>query len=155
MFVQSVDLSDLDRLGKTLNSLLREFPEKRRVLHDQLGTLAKREVDAGIGGSGKVQGWQEARVGSGGGYAAVSPMRGKFQTPNGEEYAYGQVTNAIESGHTQSPGRFVPKLGKQLKLKKVEGKLFYQSAEKSLESKVAQTVERFVDELAQKLEGSG
>ena len=89
---------------------------------DEAGRAMLRTVRDRIGGDGKVQQWQELYQGSGGGYAAVRP---KADTFDGYGHAVGAVTNALESGHVQEPGRYVPTLGRKLVRDRVSGKYMY------------------------------
>ena len=67
----TVDTSGLDRLMESWDALVRQFPEKKRDLLEQVGTRLLQEVRTGIGSTGKVSGWQAPHMGSGGGYVAV------------------------------------------------------------------------------------
>ena len=69
----TVDTSGLDRLMESWDALVRQFPEKKRDLLEQVGTRLLQEVRTGIGSTGKVSGWQAPHMGSGGGYVAVRP----------------------------------------------------------------------------------
>ena len=97
---QTVELEGLDRIRKSWDVLLERFPaEKRRVL-SQVGQELLRQVRVQIGGTGKVAGWQDIHMGSGGGYVAVRPRAKTYQTTKGgKRYAVGYITNAIEGGH--------------------------------------------------------
>ena len=78
-------------------------------------------------------------------------------------YAVGYVTNAIDSGHKQGKGRFVPGLkpqswhsekqpyGARLKADRVAGKGVYAGARQRAERIAYQAAERFVKKIQQKL----
>ena len=68
-----------------------------------------------------------------------------------KRYAVGYVTNAIESGHKQEKGRYVPALGKKLTADRVAGKGVYAGARQRAERIAYQAAERFVKKIQQKL----
>lgn len=155
--MQSVDLLELEDLARELNELLVQFPEERKKLHDQIAVLAKKEVDAQIVASGindangKVRGWQEHRVGSGGGYAAVSAVKGVGLVGSNSP---GAITNYLESGHRIRPPSGEAKRYKpNIKTPYVEGRHFYEEARWSVEAMVINLVEEFADDLARRMEG--
>lgn len=84
-------------------------------------------------------------------YAAV---RAKAKTEL-RGYAAGYVTNALEGGHVQTPGRYVPAMGKKLKANRVKGKYMYRKTAAEL----PQIAERGAQEIEKKamayLEGKG
>ena len=138
----SIDMRGLERLEKDLNALLKEIPEARRKLHQQFADLAKGLVDESIDATvndanGHVKSWQEKRVGSGGGYAAVSPQKGK----TGRD-SPGAITNYLENGHAirSSSAR-------------VEGRHFYAAAATKAQAKALELAEGFAEKLAAQLEG--
>ena len=98
--MQSIEINGLAELDAKLQAILKELPEARRQLHERLAEMAKKEVDAQIDASGlndshgKIKGWQEAHVGSGGGYAAVRPQKGMTG-----DNSPGAITNYLENGH--------------------------------------------------------
>lgn len=159
-----LDKADLERLAADFNALLHDYPEWRREMYEEMGRAVLEDVQRGFG-NGEVAGWQDAVVGSGGGYAAVRAKKETF-TQNGERgkpYAVGYVTNAIDSGHKQGKGRFVPGLkpqswrsekqpyGARLKADRVAGKGVYAGARQRAERIAYQATERFVRKIQQKL----
>ena len=98
--------------------------------------------------------WQEAVVGSGGGYAAVRAKKKTFTRDggSGEPYAVGYVTNSIENGHKQAKGRYVPALGKKLVADRVAGKGAYLAARQRAEEIAYQAAERFARKIQAKLQ---
>lgn len=73
-----------------------------------------------IGGTGKVQSWQQKYMGSGGGYTAVRPAANTYDRSGN---AVGYVTNAIEGGHRVRTGRGPSRA----KMQRVSGKWMYRS----------------------------
>lgn len=116
--------------------LLQEMPELKRATFEDLGQEVLAQVRECIGGTGKVQDWQDFYVGSRGGYAAVRPKRKTYYAARdgGMEYAVGHITNAINSGHSIWNGArvFYDRKGKRrIKIIKhgfVQGKRFYEDA---------------------------
>ena len=141
---------------KELVECLEQSPEvmrlaKRQAFHATAPKL-KAAVDAQIGGSGKVQSWQGAYVGTKGGYAATRP-RAKTYAEDSKgrktKYAVGYVTNAINSGH-----RFPSsKLGYRSRVGVVPGKKFYEHAQTQAERVAQEAVEQVVGALVDHLEG--
>jgi len=153
--MQSIEINGLAELDAKLQAILKELPEARRQLHERLAEMAKKEVDAQIDASGlndshgKIKGWQESYVGSGGGYAAVRPQRGQTGANSP-----GAITNYLESGHRiRQPSGKSKYYRPRIKKPYVDGYHFYQAAQIAVESKAIAEAERFIDELADKLEG--
>lgn len=153
--MQSVDLSQFSRLDEDLNTILKGIPKGRRELHERMADVIKKEVDSEISqtglndNSGHIKQWQEPHVGSGGGYAAVRAT--SKSTGNNSP---GAITNYLENGHKirqQSGGN--PYYRPHIKKAYVDGFHFYSSANNTIESKVIAEVEKFTDEIAQKLGG--
>ena len=101
----TVDTSGLDRLMESWDALVRQFPEKKRGLLEQIGARLLQEVRTGIGGTGKVSGWQAPHMGSGGGYVAVRPKAETYQ--HGGPRGGGKGSRYRPRYHTSAvPGRF-------------------------------------------------
>lgn len=150
--MQSINQKEmgLAQILDEFDCLLRELPEMRGRMFEEIGRAVLGQVRQNIGGAGKVQGWQGSFVGSKGGYAAV---RAKAKTYDGK-YAVGYITNAIENGHKQTQSRYIPALGKKLTgLELVSGKHFYADARPSAETVAYGAAERFLRALTEKLEG--
>ena len=145
-----LDKADLERLAADFNALLHDYPEWRREMYEEMAQAVLEEVQSGFG-NGEVAGWQDAAVGSGGGYSAVRPKKNTFTQTGKKRYAVGYVTNAIESGHKQEKGRYVPALGKKLTADRVAGKGVYAGARQRAERIAYQAAERFVKKIQQKL----
>ena len=95
-----VDTSGLDRLLESWDTLVQRFPAEKQAALARMGAKVLQQVRSQIGGTGKVAGWQEAHMGSGGGYVAVRAKAKTFQsTKSGKRYAVGYITNAFEGGH--------------------------------------------------------
>ena len=118
-----------------------------------MGRSVLAEVKRGLG-NGEAAGWQEAVVGSGGGYAAVRAKKETFARDggSGEPYAVGYVTKSIENGHKQEKGRYVPALGKKLVADRVAGKGAYLAARQRAEEIAYQAAERFAKKIQAKLQ---
>lgn len=107
----------LERFTRYWEDMLKEFPEARRSAVTAMGEAVRKEVRAQVGArgvtdeSGHVSEWQELRIGSAGGYAAVSAKNvespHKKRTYRGKTVSGAQVTAWLERGHG------VPKLRKR------------------------------------------
>ncbi|WP_147539482.1 hypothetical protein [Anaerotruncus rubiinfantis] len=157
--MQSVETKELDALSRTMNELLDELPEMRRELHEELGELAKKEVDTAIAASGlndasgKVRRWQKIYIGSGGGYAAVRPIGSRDGGGVGPDSA-GAITNYLEGGHKiRPPSGTGASYRPRIKVAYVNGYHFYQTARTSFEAKAIRLAEEFVQKVADRLEG--
>ena len=151
---QSVTVKGLDELIGSLQDVAEDFPRVRREFHEAIAAEIQDEVVKSLGSraresSGKVAGWQESVVGSGGGYAAVRPIKGK----DGHGRAYGYITNAIESGHAISRPRKNRK-GYRARIKKryVLGLHFYERARPTAEKRAIDGANRLADTIKQKME---
>ena len=153
--MSSIQLTGLNQFDSDLETLLNELPEARRELHERIAKITKQEVDTQINASGindssdKIKGWQESVVGSGGGYAAVRPEKGK--TGNDSP---GAITNYLENGHkiretSGQSNRYKPRINKPY----VDGYHFYQSTGTVIEAKAIAETEQFTEEIKKKLEG--
>ena len=141
----------LKELTEKLDSAPKAISEAKRQLFEDAAPLMKRAVDTAVGGVGKVQSWQQARVGSKGGYAAVSPKAKTFTEINGKgkRYAVGYVTNSIDSGHKFPPPS--GKAGYRPRIRscrmRVEGRHFYRRARQELPQIAEQAAKRLTDAL--------
>jgi hypothetical protein len=153
--MQSISITALEARWK---ELIQEIPELKRATFEDLGPDLLSEVRRQIGGSGKVQSWQEARVGSRGGYAAVRPKAKTYYASRegGKQYAVGYITNAINSGHKQVPGRFVPtgeNEGFRTKKEWVPSRHFYEDAATNAEALIHRAVESLERRMKEAVEG--
>ena len=154
--MQSVEVKGIDKLDSDLEDMLKSAPEARRELHEKIAKRIKSEVNVQIDASGindengTIKRWQEERVGSGGGYAAISAVSGAVG-----DNSPGAITNYLESGHkTRGPtGTAKRRRRGQAKKAYVDGFHFYQSAGGRAESIAIAAAETFADDLRKKLEG--
>ena len=136
-------MQELVAFAQKLDNVLPRLRDARRAALEDAGEEMLAAVRGRIGGTGKVQRWQEKHMGSGGGYVAVR-ARANVRDENG--YAVGYVTNALESGHRQDPGRYVPVIGLKLTRDRVPGKYMY--------SQSAQELDRIALSAAEQIEGA-
>lgn len=155
----SVEASGLDRILESWDKLLRDFPEMKRKLLEDLGKQMLTDVQGEIPGTGTVRGWQERYIGSKNGYVAVRPKADTYKvTAGGKKYAVGYVTNAINSGHrhrrpsqTKRPG-YTYKA--RVKVPAVAGLHFYDTVRSRLEGMGQQEMQAIVAEIVRRLEGT-
>ena len=158
--MQSIEMSDLDRLIESWEALLRDYPGMKRELLEELGKQLLDDVRGEIGGSGTVQGWQERYIGSKNGYTAIRAKAKTYKvTAGGKQYAVGYVTNAIENGHKHRK----PSQQKwdgyryrgRIHVPAVPGKHFYAAVRSTLGNVGQQEVQALAAEIARRLEGAG
>lgn len=104
----------LDQFLNCWEPLFKQVPETRKKAVEAMGEAMQKNLNAKIrqadlesDAKDTVVSWQELRIGSGGGYAAVSPQKGvappksnqKQHTWNGEAVRKKQVTRWLERGH--------------------------------------------------------
>ena len=109
-----MDRARLERFNRFWEELLQAVPDARLQAVEEAGAAVQRELNAQIGAAeladgakGTVRTWQELRVGSKGGYAALSPGKGTAQprveetqhTWKGKPVSKKQVTRWLERGH--------------------------------------------------------
>ena len=109
-----MDRARLEQFNRFWEELLQAVPDARRQAVEEAGAAVQRELNAQIGAAeladgakGTVRTWQELRVGSKGGYAALSPGKGTAQprageaqhTWKGKPVSKKQVTRWLERGH--------------------------------------------------------
>lgn len=87
-------ITGLKELIAALDAAPDVIRESRAVFFEEAGAALLSDVQSGIGGTGRVAGVQEYRVGSGKGYMAVRAM-GDTKL---DGYAAGYVANALENG---------------------------------------------------------
>ena len=142
-----------DRIGAAFDKILREFPERRRELHERVGRAVQRELQQQIASSGvndssgKVRRWQAVHVGSGGGYAAVRPEKGKTGADSP-----GAITNYLEGGHRSASPRGGKNYRPRLRVSYVSGYHFYVNTSMRAESIAIGEAEAWADEIARELE---
>lgn len=108
-----VDHKKLEQFNHYWDRMLDQFPEYRREAVEAAGQAVRRELSGqiqaaalGAGAKGTVDAWQALRLGSRGGYAAVTPSGGAAQTGDGRARTWRdkrvtkrQVTKWLEKGH--------------------------------------------------------
>lgn len=149
-----LNICGLAEFSSTLERVISRAPELRAELHEELAQLLKDEVDGAISGTvadreGRIKDWQEQRVGSKGGYAAISPAR----SPSGKNGA-GAITNYLESGHViRRPGGGAHRYKPRIKTVFVSGRHFYSAARGRIEPRAIALIEEFANKLVEELEG--
>lgn len=147
---QELDFSEFLEKFERLESVKDLLPGMKREFLDSLGRRMLSTVRGNLGGTGKVQSWQEYRVGTRSGYAAVSPKAKLLY----KDYAAGYVTNAIESGHRirspsgQAKGRYRPRITKP----KVPGRFFYKGSEAETARLAENAAKELAENIARKIE---
>ena len=150
--MQSVEISGLREVITKLDAVPEIIREARAEFFEEAGTSLLSDVRGRIGGTGKIAGVQEYRVGSGKGYVAV---RAKAKTNVGK-YAAGYITNALENGHEvrTASGKAKRKRRSRAKASRVPGKYMYRNTAAQELDQLAETGARRIEELvAKKLEG--
>ena len=153
-----IDKSELERLISKLDAAPGVLREAKKKAIAVTAPKLKQTVDAKIGGTGKVQGWQGQFVGTKGGYAAVRPKAKTYTDPTkkGKRYAVGYVTNAINSGHRfPSPSGKVKRYKPRIKSGRmnVPGKKFYEAVGAQVPHIAQEAGEQIIQELMNHLEG--
>jgi len=152
--VQSIDMKGMTELEQLFGDMIKEFPSEQKALHEEISHILKEEVDRQIAinlqdGSGKIRGWQESDVGSGGGYAAIHAVSGKVGK-NGP----GAITNYLENGHQiRTPKVKRKDYHPRIQVAFVRGRQFYARAKGTSEAKAIQAAIAFSNRLADRLEG--
>ena len=145
-----MEIQGLNEIRKRFEDCPKEIKAICAATLKDTGQELLEKVQGRIGGRGRIAGVQEYRIGSGKGYVAV---RAKAKTDLGG-YAAGYITNALENGHSQTPGRYVPGIGKELRHGRVEGKQMYQAVRtQDLPAVVEQAAHQIADAAAEQLGG--
>lgn len=152
--MESINLSGLDDLDRRFADVLRALPDERRQMHVEAGAAIKDKVRAEIISSGvndrngRVRGWQEYNVGSGGGYVAVRPMAGGERGKNP-----GAITNYLENGHkVRGPsGRAIRRRKSRARQQRVKGFHFYEWARAQAQAAAIEAANRYAEKIAGKL----
>lgn len=156
--MQSIEMSDLDRVLNSWDELLQEFPTMKRDLLEDLGKKLLSGVRGEIRGTGTVQSWQERYLGSKNGYVAVRPKADTYKvTAHGKRYAVGYVTNAIENGHRHRTPSQQPRDGyyyrPRINTPAVPGRHFYAAVRGRMEQMGQSEVQVLATRVARRLEG--
>ena len=149
--MQSINEGELAKIGKAMDELLKEAPNMRRKLHEQMGNAAYNAVMQEISKStqrhtGNLQRWQSKYVGSGGGDAVVRAEKGLVG-----KNSPGAITNYVNSGHRIRPSTTNRK--RKINVAYVDGRHFYQASKRDLPEKLARLGEAFVSEIAERIVG--
>lgn len=104
-----IDRQRLDQFNRYWEKVYQKVPEARAQAVKAMGEAVLQELghqiqasDLQSGAKGSVRDWQEIRLGSKGGYAALSPRKGikkGKQTWKGKAVTMKQVTGWLERGH--------------------------------------------------------
>ena len=112
----------MDRFARYWEKLYQAFPDARRQAAQAMGEAVQKDLNAQIqaadlenGAKSTVRSWQDVRIGSRGGYAAVYPAGGvakpragqKQHTWRGDPVTQKQVTRWLERGHGTPQGGYV------------------------------------------------
>ena len=97
----SVECKGLSEIADQLDALPETIKQAKAQVLESIGAQLLGVVQSNIGGTGRIAGVQESKVGSGRGYVAVRPKAKIYL----KGYAAGQVTNALEHGHKTRGGR--------------------------------------------------
>ena len=153
-----IDHSDLGRLVEKLERSPQVLQKAKRQAMEAAALKLLSAVRTEIGGNGKVQRWQDAHVGSKGGYAAVRPKAKIYIETKGKQsgfragqkkYAVGYVTDAVNSGH-RTPRN---KLGYRTSAGVIAGKEFYQRAQAQAETVARDAAQQITQTLTDHLGG--
>lgn len=150
----------LSERAKRFDRLLSEHQEMAGEILEEAGGELLTDLRRRVGGTGKVQSWQETHVGSRKGYVAVRPAKGK--TDDG--YRYGYVTTKIDLGHKTRGAaariRDYAKTHKSEQIKEmagglthINGKYFYFDAALEAPRIAAKAADRIIDRMKDTLEG--
>lgn len=154
--MQQLEATGLDRLVKNFDASAQAMKRARGEVLESLGKEMRGLLNEKIGGSGKVQGWQSAFVGSGRGYVAVRAKEKELvRTQKGGSYAVGYVTNAIESGHTiRRPAGTDLRYISRTRVASVPGKHMYrETAEEHMPRLASEGAKKIADATAEALKG--
>lgn len=153
-----IDRSELDRLVGKLAKSPQIIREAKRQAFAAAAPKLRDLVREAIGGSGRVRDWQEAYVGSGGGYAAARPKAKTWAEAKGHQtysnkgpkrHAVGYITNSINSGHRAPRDKW----GYRRSARTVSGKYFYQWAQGQAKDVAQEAGKQIVGALLEHLEG--
>ena len=168
--MESIDFKGLDELDNRFDAVLKERPELRREMHNKVAKEIKYLVMDSIDQTGVRQGrgmgrsakdqrpqgglrdWQRDYVGTGGGYAAVRPI-GKDDGGGTGPNSAGAITNYVNSGHRTRPpsDRTAAKKRKRVRRDYVNGRYFYQAADRQTQRIALDAANRYAERIAERL----
>lgn len=139
-----IDQNQWDAFWRVWDRKLETFPDAKKAALFQAGLAVKALLDRQISTRlndprGRVRRWQELRVGSGGGYVAISPVDDtvRVSRSTSNQYSARDITRYLERGHKiRMPSgrwkRYVPRVyerldanGKNYLYSIVPGRMFY------------------------------
>lgn len=141
MRLTRLDKSRLQRFSQYWDDLFKVVPEARRQAAEAMGDAVLAELNRQISVSihdsnGHIQDLQGVRIGSHGGYAAVSPRKGTVEdrTNRGQPVTAKQLTSWLDRGHaTRRPAgktwTFRKMRGQSITKNYVHGGRFYSEAQ--------------------------
>lgn len=133
MGVITVDVSEMTAWKKKIDTLSTVGKEQffRTTLNELAGKFFALVVPRTPAKSGTLRkGW------------AIQPVTSSASTYEVEVKNDTDYASYVEYGHRQTPGRFVPELGKRLKASWVNGQFFMQGAEDDLKKVAPQTIQK-------------
>lgn len=160
-----VETEGFEELAERLSKSPEVFRRARAAAINRAAPKLKVLIDSEIGGTGRLKSFQESRVGSLGGYAAVSARAKTFAESRGMQtfssgegspprYAVGYITNAVNNGHRPRERKtFAQERGYYTLGKWVAGKFFYQRAKDKAPVIAQQAAAEVLDDLTEFLEG--
>lgn len=153
--MQSIELDGWNEFDAALAKVIGNAPIDMRELHEKIADALTEEIGLNISSSGlndsggRIKSWQVKHVGSGGGYAAIRPIKGA--TGNNSP---GAITNYLENGHKiRSPGTLSKRYRPRIKKVYVNGYHFYHTTKTTIQRKVIDIAEKQVEKIKKELEG--
>lgn len=155
----NLEREQLRQFVQQWDELLQAVPEARRRAVEAAGEAVHRDVqraiqasDMGIESRGRVSSWQTLRLGSRGGWSAISAVKrttvysfdrwvnhgGRYRqhTWKGKPVTAGQLTAWLDQGHRTRRGR-------------VPGKGFYSAASENAQARALEAAEQVLEEIAE------
>lgn len=180
----TLDRQKLDRFARRWEDLYRAFPEARRKAAETMAESVKKDLNAQIqaanlapSAKATVRSWQQIRLGSGGGWSAVSPAKGtvmsrdprkggwkmRQHTNQGKPVTAKQVTRWLERGHGTPPtGRKTQSYVRKTKTWHeiaersgsgyVEGRLFYSWTYMKAVDHAIEAAEKLLDSISEEMD---
>ena len=153
-----IEFTGFDELDRRFADALKERPELRRQMHEEVALALLAEVRGQMASTGvvrrtgRLEGWQEKYVGTGGGYAAVRPI-GKDDGGGTGPNSAGAITNYVNSGHRTRPpsDRTGARKRKRARREYVIGKYFYQVADTQAHQTAVDAANRYAERIAERL----
>lgn len=161
-----LDKKEIEEWAHYWESLFQVVPEARADAVKAWGERMQEEVRRQVTSQGvqdsreHVRSWQELRLGSLGGWAAVSPRSGKAgiagdgraHTWKGNQVTASQVTRWLESGHGNRKTRFGTRFNTATASRYTKGHLFYSWAEMIAEREALKAADDALCRIADEVE---